>query len=134
MGPCFSLNKDTLTHCLHGHFQEGEIVFVHYYQEVQSGSDLVVRAKGSPFKSTIVTVDFKEEGIMYTVSHHRQLHARCHISDFVVMVDGSYRAEFLVGVQGSEQTVHDLRKTEALAPVLSGANVLLVSLTRHGIC
>ena len=46
--------------------KKGEIAFVYYYEEVHPDSDLVVRAKGSPFKSTIVAVEFKEEGIMYT--------------------------------------------------------------------
>jgi hypothetical protein len=46
--------------------KKGEIDFVHYYEE-QPGSDLVKREKGSPFKSTIVDLEYKEEGIMYTV-------------------------------------------------------------------
>ncbi len=70
--------------------KNGEIAFVHYYEE-QSGSDLVKRAKGSPFKSTIVGMEYKEEGIMYTVCHVTDdfMHVS-HISDFVVMGDDSY--------------------------------------------
>ena len=49
------------------------------------------RAKGSPFKSIIVRVDFKDEGIMYTVRHVTDNFTHdAHISDFVAMGDGSY--------------------------------------------
>lgn len=44
---------------LYGLPKKGEIAFVHYYEE-QAASNVVKRAKGSPFKSIIVRVDFKE--------------------------------------------------------------------------
>ena len=70
--------------------KKDEIAFVHYYVE-QSGSDHVNRAKGSPFKSTIVGIEYKEEGIMYTVRHVTDDFTHvAHISDFVTMGDGSY--------------------------------------------
>ena len=75
---------------LYGLPKKGEIAFVHYYHE-QAGSDVVKRAKGSPFKSTIVRIDYKEEGIMYTVRHATDDFTHvAHISDFVAMGDGSY--------------------------------------------
>ena len=75
---------------LYGLPKKGEIAFVHYYHE-QAGSDVVKRATGSPFKSTIVRIDYKEEGIMYTVRHATDDFTHvAHISDFVAMGDGSY--------------------------------------------
>ena len=48
-------------------------------------------AKDSSFKATIIAVDFKEEGIMYTVRHWTDSFTHvAHISDFVAMTDGSY--------------------------------------------
>jgi hypothetical protein len=70
--------------------KKGEIAFEHYYVE-QPGSEHVKRAKGSSFKSTIVGIEYKEEGIMYTVRHVTDDFTNvAHISDFVAMTDGSY--------------------------------------------
>ena len=75
---------------LYGLPKKGKIAFVHYYEE-QAASNVVKRAKGSPFKSIIVRVDFKDEGIMYTVRHVTDNFTHdAHISDFVAMGDGSY--------------------------------------------
>jgi acid stress-induced BolA-like protein IbaG/YrbA len=64
---------------------------VHYYHEAEPGSDVVVRGKGSPFKANIVSVNFEDEGIMYTVCHVTDNFTHVvHISDFVAMGDGSY--------------------------------------------
>ena len=49
--------------------KKGEVAFVHYYHEAEPGSDVVVRAKGLPFKANNVAVNFEDEGIMYTVRH-----------------------------------------------------------------
>jgi hypothetical protein len=54
--------------------KKGEIAFVYYWQEQQSGSGHVVRTKGSPFKSTIVGVDFKEEVIVCLDLETKGLH------------------------------------------------------------
>ena len=71
--------------------KKGEVAFVHYYQEAELGSDVVVRAKGSPFKASIVAVNFEDDGIMYTVRHITDNFTHVvHISDFVAMGDGSY--------------------------------------------
>ena len=72
--------------------KKGEVAFVHYYHEAELGSDVVVRAKGSPFKASIVAVNFQDDGIMYTVRHITDNFTHVvHISDFVAMGDGSYR-------------------------------------------
>jgi hypothetical protein len=71
--------------------KKGEVAFVHYYHEAEPGSDVVVRGKGSPFKANIVSVNFEDEGIMYTVCHVTDNFTHVvHISDFVAMGDGSY--------------------------------------------
>jgi hypothetical protein len=71
--------------------RKGEIAFVHYYEQVHPGTDLVKRAKGSPFKATITGIEYKMEGIMYTVRHITDNFTHvAHISDFVAMADGSY--------------------------------------------
>ncbi len=71
--------------------KKGETAFVHYWHEARPGSDVVVRAKDSPFKCTIVVVDFKEEGIMYIVRHLTDNFTHeSHINDFVAMSDDSY--------------------------------------------
>jgi hypothetical protein len=71
--------------------KKGEVPFVHYYHESESGSDVVVCAKGSPFKASIVTVNFEGDDIMYTVCHITDNFTHVvHISDFVAMGDGSY--------------------------------------------
>jgi hypothetical protein len=71
--------------------KKGEIAFVHYYQETELDSDVVVRAKGSPFKASIVAVNFEDDGIMYTVRHITDNFTHVvHISDFEPMGDGSY--------------------------------------------
>jgi hypothetical protein len=57
----------TTKNMLTGLPKKGDVAFVHYWHETESGSDVVMRGKGSPFKTTIVAVDFKEEVIMYTV-------------------------------------------------------------------
>ena len=81
----------SMTHtCLTGLPKKGEVAFVHYWYESKPGS-LVVGVKGSPFKSTIVAFNFKDEGIVYTVRHITDNFTHeAHISDFVVMTDGSY--------------------------------------------
>jgi len=71
--------------------KKGEVAFVHYYHEAEVGSDVVVRAKGSPFKASIVAVNFEDDGILYTVRHITDNFTHVvHISDFVAMGDGSY--------------------------------------------
>jgi len=71
--------------------KKGEVAFVHYYHEAEVGSDVVVRAKGSPFKASIVAVNFEDDGILYTVRHITDNFTHVvHISNFVVMGDGSY--------------------------------------------
>ena len=71
--------------------KKGEVAFVHYYHETEVGSDVVVRAKGSPFKASIVAVNFEDDGILYTVRHITDNFTHVvHISDFVAMGDGSY--------------------------------------------
>jgi hypothetical protein len=71
--------------------KKGEVAFVHYYHEAEVGSDVVVRAKGSPFKASIVAVNFEDDGILYTVRHITDNFTHVdHISDFVSMGDGSY--------------------------------------------
>ncbi len=47
---------------------------------------------------------------------------------------GLASAEFLVRAQASEQTAHELRKTEGLATVRAAVSIFLLSITRHGIC
>jgi hypothetical protein len=71
--------------------KKGEIAFVHYYEQVHPGTDLVKRAKGPPFKATITVIEYKIEVIMYTVRHVTDnfMHV-AHISDFVTMGDGSH--------------------------------------------
>jgi hypothetical protein len=46
--------------------KKGEVTFVYYWDETKSRSDVVVCSNGSPFKSTIVVVDFQDEDILYT--------------------------------------------------------------------
>ena len=50
-----------------------------------------MKARGSPFKSTILKIEYESEGIMYTVQYHTDgvVH-KAHISDFRAMGDGSY--------------------------------------------
>jgi hypothetical protein len=71
--------------------KKGDIAFVHYYEEVHPGTDLMKRVKGSPFKAMITGIDYKMEGIAYTVCHVIDNFTHiAHISDFVAMGDGSY--------------------------------------------
>ena len=71
--------------------KKGEIAFVHYYEQVHPGTDLLKRAKGSSFKATITGIEYKMEGIVYTVRHVTDNFTHvAHISDFVAMGDGSY--------------------------------------------
>jgi hypothetical protein len=61
--------------------KKGEVSFVHYYHETEPGSDVIVRAKGSPFKANIVAVNFEDEGIMYTcVTSQTTLHMWCTLA------------------------------------------------------
>jgi hypothetical protein len=79
------LTKNPLT----GLPKKGEVAFVHCYHETEVGSDVVVRAKGS--KASIVAVNCKDDGIMYTVRHITDNFTHVvHIVDFVVMGDDSY--------------------------------------------
>jgi hypothetical protein len=70
---------------------KGDIAFVHYYEQVHPGTDLLKRVKGSPFKAMITGIQYKTEGIVYTVRHITDKFTHlAHISDFVAMEDGSY--------------------------------------------
>ena len=84
--------------------KKGDIAFVHYYVE-QSVSELLKHAKGSPFKSTIVGIEYKEEGIMYTVRHVTDefMHV-ARILDFVAMGDGSYPR--MKGIAKTDKLAH----------------------------
>lgn len=69
--------------------QRGDEAFVHFYQQTPDGGSK--KARGSPFKSTVVAVDYQPEGIMYTVRHHTDnVFDTVHISDFVTMGCGCY--------------------------------------------
>ncbi len=47
---------------------------------------------------------------------------------------GLVSAEFLVRTQTSEQSAHELRKTEDIATVRAAVSIFLLSITKHGIC
>ncbi len=71
--------------------KRGEVAFVNYWYETTPTLEGVVKARGSPFKSTILKIEYEPEGIMYTVQHHTDLFVhKAHISDFRRMADGSY--------------------------------------------
>ena len=71
--------------------RRGELAFVHYYHEPVAPSEVCKMARGSPFKSMILRVDYVPEGIIYTVHHVTDgFTHEAHISDFVSMEDGSY--------------------------------------------
>jgi len=71
--------------------KRGEVAFVNYWYEATPPLEGVVKARGSPFKSTILKIEYEPEGIMYTVQHHTDLFVhKAHISDFRAMADGSY--------------------------------------------
>ena len=69
------------------------VAFVHYCHDATPPLQGMVKARGSPFKNTILKIEYDPEGIMYTVQHHtdRFVH-KAHISDFRAMGDGSYPA------------------------------------------
>jgi hypothetical protein len=67
----------------------GDEAFVHFYHKTPDGGSK--KARGSPFKSTVVAIEYEPEGIMYTVRHHTDnVFDTVHISDFVTMGCGCY--------------------------------------------
>ena len=70
---------------------KGDIAFVQYYQEPKEDTNIMALAKGSPFKSKVVGVVYKQEAILYTVRHMTDsFEHTAHISDFIAMGDGDY--------------------------------------------
>lgn len=63
--------------------------YTHFYHKTPDGGSK--KARGSPFKSTVVAIEYEPEGIMYTVRHHTDnVFDTVHISDFVTMGCGCY--------------------------------------------
>ena len=70
----------------------GDESFVHFYHKTPDGGRK--KTHGSPFKNTVVTVEYESEGIMYTVRHHTDnVFDTVHISDFVTMGCGCFAHE-----------------------------------------
>ena len=69
----------------------GEVAFVNYWHEATPILQGIIKACGSPFKSTALKIEYDPEGIVYTVQHHtnRFVH-KSHICDFRAMGDGSH--------------------------------------------
>ena len=69
----------------------GEVAFVNYWHEATPPLQGMIKARGSPFKSTVLKIEYEPGGIMYTVQHHTDRFVRtADISDFRAMGDGSY--------------------------------------------
>ena len=69
----------------------GDVTFVNYWHEATPSFQGMIKERGSPFKSTVLKIEYETEGIMYTVQHHTDLFVhKDHISDFRTMEDGSY--------------------------------------------
>jgi hypothetical protein len=60
--------------------KRGDEAFVHFYHKTTDGDRK--KERGSSFRSTVVTVKYDPEGIMYTVHHHTDnVFDNVHISD-----------------------------------------------------
>ena len=45
----------------------GEVAFVNYWRDATPPLQGMIKARGSPFKSTVLRIEYEPEGIMYTV-------------------------------------------------------------------